>query len=160
MGTTTNAHRDTHGPLRRQRVRRWCTETRQVCPERRRTRSKKAELVLQNTLRLTECTTIRKKLRAVRHCCQRRVPAPRPTDGQRRLREAAEVVVSATLSRSGALRAIPCGDPVRRGCVTEGGAVEVAIHLPDDIAAVPWEDVPRHVVQQLRGYLDLSFPGL
>src|SRR5918992_4200891 len=108
MGTTTNAHQDTHGPLCRQRVRRWCTQTRLVCPGRRHTRSKKAELMLQDTLRLTECTTIRKKLCAVRHYCQSRVPAPRPMDDQRRLRGAVEVIVSATLSRSGALRAIPC----------------------------------------------------
>jgi hypothetical protein len=28
--------------------------------------------------------------------------------------------------------------------------MEVAIHLPDDVAAaVPWEDVPRHLVENL-----------
>jgi hypothetical protein len=35
--------------------------------------------------------------------------------------------------------------------------MEVAIHLPDDVAAaVPWEDVPRHLVEQiaLEGYQD------
>jgi len=33
--------------------------------------------------------------------------------------------------------------------------MEVAIHLPDDVAAaVPWEDVPRHLVENiaLEGY--------
>src|SRR5438093_407147 len=33
--------------------------------------------------------------------------------------------------------------------------MEVAIHLPDDVAAsVPWEDVPRHILEQiaLEGY--------
>lgn len=38
-----------------------------------------------------------------------------------------------------------------------GSAMEVAIHLPDDVAAaVPWEDVPRHLVEQiaLEGYQD------
>jgi predicted HTH domain antitoxin len=33
--------------------------------------------------------------------------------------------------------------------------MEVAIHLPDDVAAaVPWEDVPRHLVEKiaLEGY--------
>ena len=35
--------------------------------------------------------------------------------------------------------------------------MEVAIHLPDDVAAsVPWEDVPRHILEQiaLEGYRD------
>jgi hypothetical protein len=35
--------------------------------------------------------------------------------------------------------------------------MEVAIHLPDDIAAaVSWDDVPRHIVEQiaLEGYQD------
>jgi len=35
--------------------------------------------------------------------------------------------------------------------------MEVAIHLPDDVAAaVPWDDVPRHLVEQiaLEGYQD------
>jgi hypothetical protein len=67
VGTTTDARQDTHGPLCRQRVRRWRTETRPVCPGRRSTRDKKAEPVLQDTLRLTECPTIRKKLRADRY---------------------------------------------------------------------------------------------
>ena len=34
-------------------------------------------------------------------------------------------------------------------------SMEVAIHLPDDVAAsVPWEDVPRHILEQiaLEGY--------
>jgi len=33
--------------------------------------------------------------------------------------------------------------------------MEVAIHLPDNVAAaMPWEDVPRHIVEQiaLEGY--------
>ena len=33
--------------------------------------------------------------------------------------------------------------------------MEVAIHLPDDVAAaVPWDDAPRHIVEQiaLEGY--------
>ena len=33
--------------------------------------------------------------------------------------------------------------------------MEVAIHLPDDVAAaMPWEDVPRHILEQiaLEGY--------
>ena len=33
--------------------------------------------------------------------------------------------------------------------------MEVAIHLPDDVAAsVPWKDVPRHILEQiaLEGY--------
>jgi hypothetical protein len=33
--------------------------------------------------------------------------------------------------------------------------MEVAIHLPDDVAAaVPWEDIPRHLLEQiaLEGY--------
>jgi hypothetical protein len=41
--------------------------------------------------------------------------------------------------------------------------MEVAIHLPDDVAAsVPWEDVPRHILEQIaleaaaiRGLIDL-----
>ena len=34
-------------------------------------------------------------------------------------------------------------------------AIEVVIHLPDDVvAAMPWKDVPRHLVEQiaLEGY--------
>ena len=33
--------------------------------------------------------------------------------------------------------------------------MEVAIHVPDDVAAaIPWEDVPRHILEQiaLEGY--------
>jgi hypothetical protein len=41
-------------------MRRWCTETRPACNGRPRTQGKKAELVLQDTLRLTESPTIRK----------------------------------------------------------------------------------------------------
>ena len=35
--------------------------------------------------------------------------------------------------------------------------MELAIYLPDDVAAaMPWEDVPRHIVEQLalEGYTD------
>jgi uncharacterized protein UPF0175 len=35
--------------------------------------------------------------------------------------------------------------------------MEVTIHLPDDVAAaMPWEDVPRHILEQiaLEGYTD------
>jgi hypothetical protein len=35
--------------------------------------------------------------------------------------------------------------------------MEVAIHVPDDVAAaLPWEDVPRHILEQLalEGYRD------
>jgi len=35
--------------------------------------------------------------------------------------------------------------------------MEVAIHVPDDVAAaMPWEDVPRHILEQLalEGYRD------
>ena len=35
--------------------------------------------------------------------------------------------------------------------------MEVAIHLPDDVAAaMPWKDVPRHILEQLalEGYTD------
>ena len=35
--------------------------------------------------------------------------------------------------------------------------MEVAIYLPDDVAAaMPWEDVPRHILEQiaLEGYTD------
>jgi len=35
--------------------------------------------------------------------------------------------------------------------------MEVAIHVPDDVAAaMPWEDVPRHLLEQiaLEGYRD------
>jgi hypothetical protein len=117
------------GPLRRQRVRRWCTETRPVCPERLRTQSKKAELVLQANLRLTACTTIRKKLRAVRHCCPRRVPAPRPTDDQRRLR-GAEVtcrvsrVAVWSSSQASSWRAIASGKKRERNVVSSMPARE------------------------------------
>jgi len=27
--------------------------------------------------------------------------------------------------------------------------MEVAIHLPDDVAAMPWEEVPRHLVENI-----------
>src|SRR5919108_414315 len=67
MDTTTNAHRDRRGSLRRQRRRRWYTEIGPVCPGCCRTRSKKAELVLQHTLRPTDWKTIRKWLRADCH---------------------------------------------------------------------------------------------
>jgi hypothetical protein len=35
--------------------------------------------------------------------------------------------------------------------------MEVAIHVPDDVAAaMPWEDIPRHILEQLalEGYRD------
>ena len=130
------------GPLRRQRVRRWCTETRPVCPERLRTQSKEAELVLQANLRLTVCTTIRKKLRAVRHCCPRRLPAPSPTDDQRGLR-GAEVtcrvsrVAVWSSSQASSWRAIASGKKRERNVVSSMPAREAIfmryIHSIDTI---------------------------
>jgi hypothetical protein len=32
--------------------------------------------------------------------------------------------------------------------------MEIAIHVPDDVAALPWDDAPRHILEQiaLEGY--------
>src|SRR2546427_10832013 len=67
-----------------------------------------------------------------------------------RLPETACLVAPGTLSCYGTLRDMSCDRCVQGVVFPKEVAMEVAIHLPDDIAAaVPWEDVPRHFVEQL-----------
>lgn len=66
-------------------------------------------------------------------------------------------IVPGTLSCYGKLLHIPWDRRVQGESTPGGDAMEVAIHLPDDVAAaVPWDDVPRHLVEQiaLEGYQD------
>src|SRR6266849_6544769 len=50
----------------------------------------------------------------------------------------------------GKLRDISCNRRVQGDGLSKEVAMEVAIHLPDDVAAaVPCEDVPRHLVDNI-----------
>jgi hypothetical protein len=74
-------------------------------------------------------------------------------------------LMAVTVSRKGA-EAEPTATAKRPCCLwrlfllwskerVKGVPMEVAIHLPEDVAAaVPWEDVPRHLLEQiaLEGY--------
>ena len=65
------------------------------------------------------------------------------------------VVAPVSLACDGRLGDVSCDRRVQRDGLSQEVAIEVAIHLPDDVAAaVPWEDVPRHLVENiaLEGY--------
>jgi hypothetical protein len=79
-------------------------------------------------------------------------PTPLPIPGS-----SVPCIVPGTLSCYGKLLYIPWDRAVQRESVPGGRAMEVAIHLPDDVAAaVPWDDLPRHIIEQiaLEGYQD------
>ena len=66
-------------------------------------------------------------------------------------------IVPGMLCCYGKLLHIPWNRRAQEESALGEGAMEVAIHLPDDVAAaVPWDDVPRHLVEQiaLEGYQD------